>query len=112
MNRKLKRAPFFILFGVAAAFIVGSVVMVLWNAIIPAVFHLGTVTLLQAVGILVLARLLFGGFRGKARHCRNNRPGMMEKWENKHAEDTASINETVRQYTANWQMRYSPDSAL
>jgi hypothetical protein len=40
-------------------------VMVLWNAVIPAVFVGGrSIDYGHAVGLLVLSRILFGGFRG------------------------------------------------
>ncbi len=50
----------------AAIAVVGLVVMLLWNAIVPGVF-LGVRTLdyRQAVGLLILSRILFGGFRGR-----------------------------------------------
>ena len=40
------------------------VVMSLWNALIPALFHGPLVTFWQAAGLLVLCKILFGGFRG------------------------------------------------
>ena len=50
----------------AAIAVLGLVVMLLWNAIVPGVF-LGVRTLdyRQALGLLVLSRILFGGFRGR-----------------------------------------------
>jgi len=39
------------------------VVMLLWNALIPSLFAGPVVTFWQAAGLLVLCRLLFGGFR-------------------------------------------------
>jgi hypothetical protein len=50
----------------AAIAVLGYVVMLLWNAIIPGVF-LGVRTLdyRQAMGLLVLSRILFGGFRSR-----------------------------------------------
>jgi len=41
----------------------GLVVMSLWNALLPAITSLHTITFAQALGLLVLSRLLFGGFR-------------------------------------------------
>jgi hypothetical protein len=47
--------------GIAA---LGWVVMALWNWLIPALFVDGReVTYLQALGVLVLSKILFGGFR-------------------------------------------------
>jgi len=45
---------------VVAAF--GYVTMLLWNALLPVIFHLPMITFWQAVGLLILARLLFGSF--------------------------------------------------
>lgn len=36
------------------------VVMLLWNALMPAIFNLTTITFWQAAGLLILFRLLFG----------------------------------------------------
>ena len=44
--------------------VLGLVVMLLWNAIVPGVFAgVRTLDYRQALGILVLSRILFGGFR-------------------------------------------------
>jgi hypothetical protein len=48
---------------VAAAF--GATVMLLWNALMPAVFGLVSINIWQALGLLVLSRILFGGFGGR-----------------------------------------------
>ncbi len=39
-------------------------VMLLWNAVITSIFGLGVITYLQALGLLALCRILFGGFGG------------------------------------------------
>jgi len=55
-----------------AAFITlgGFIVQQLWNALLPAIFGWKAVTFWQALGLLVLCRILFGGFggRGGSRH--------------------------------------------
>ena|ERR1700761_4504212 len=111
MKRWMKRAPFFILFAVAGAFAMGAIVMVLWNNVMPAVFHTGSITLLQAAGLLVLARLLFGGMRrGGGRHWGNRRD--MAGWRGANRRGHATETSGRYQYTASWQMRYNPESAL
>jgi hypothetical protein len=45
--------------------VLSLVVMSLWNALIPSLFHGPTLQYWQAVGLLVLSRILFGGFRGR-----------------------------------------------
>ncbi len=72
------------LIGAAAlAAILGAVVMLLWNALLPALFGITAVTFWQAVGIVVLAKifggLLFGHRRHRMhpphpRHWRKHRP--------------------------------------
>ena len=52
-------------FFVAAVAAMSAVVMLLWNAIVPALFtSVPAINYLQALGLLVLSRILFGGFRG------------------------------------------------
>jgi hypothetical protein len=49
-----------------AAAVLGWVVMMLWNTVIPVVFVGGRVIdYWHALGLLVLSRILFGGFRGR-----------------------------------------------
>ena len=48
----------------ALALLFGYVVMLLWNWLMPAIFGLGIISFWQAVGIIILAKLLFGGFSG------------------------------------------------
>jgi|SRR5436190_4438812 len=43
-------------------FLGGKVVQLLWNWLMPLLFGLREVTFWQAVGILALSRILFGGF--------------------------------------------------
>lgn len=40
----------------------GAVVRGLWNWLLPSLFHFPPITFWQALGILALSRILFGGF--------------------------------------------------
>ena len=54
------------LLALVAIAVLGWVVMALWNWVIPAVFVGGrAIDYLHALGLLVLSRILFGGFRGR-----------------------------------------------
>ncbi len=55
---------FGILAGIAFALLFGYVIMWLWNWLMPEIFGLKTIGYWQAVGILVLAKMLFGGLGG------------------------------------------------
>ena len=54
----------FVLVVVAIA-VAGFVVMGLWNWLAPDLFGWRPLTFVQALGLLVLCRLLLGGFRGR-----------------------------------------------
>jgi hypothetical protein len=51
-----------IILAVFLAFIFGYFVMLLWNWIMPALFGLPVITYWMGFGIIILARLIFGGF--------------------------------------------------
>ena len=57
------------------AFLLGFVVKALWNALMPDIFGLPEVDYWQAVGLLVLGHLLFGGGHSfhKASHHRTHK---------------------------------------
>lgn len=57
-----KKGLMFFIFFVVAVFVFGAIVMALWNAILPAVIGVKAITFLQALGILLLSKILFGGF--------------------------------------------------
>jgi hypothetical protein len=54
----------------AGLFVFGILVMLLWNALLPEILGAGLITFWQALGILLLSKILFGGFPGK----HNRRP--------------------------------------
>jgi chromate transport protein ChrA len=53
---------------VLAATVLGFVTMGLWNSIVPEVFGARAITFWQALGLLILGRLLMGGLRGRGGH--------------------------------------------
>ena len=61
MNRLRFLAPIVIL-AIAAGF--GAAVMLLWNCLIPTIFGLASISFWQALGLLLLGRILFGSFGG------------------------------------------------
>ena len=58
-----------VFFGIIAigglAILFGFTVMWLWNWLMPDLFGLPTLTFWKAVGVVILSKLLFGGFGGK-----------------------------------------------
>jgi hypothetical protein len=62
VTRLLVIAPLAILGLVIFTFIGGGIVMLLWNWLAPTLFGLQLITFWQAIGLLGLCRILFGGF--------------------------------------------------
>ncbi len=60
-RRMIFIAPLAILGLLLFIFIGGEIVLHLWNWLLPALFGWRQITFWQALGILVLARVLFGG---------------------------------------------------
>lgn len=62
-----------------------AIVMLLWNALIPSIIGWGMINYWQAAGLMILSRLLLGGFggfkkfRGGHHHHRERREGF-RKW--------------------------------
>ena len=63
----LLRGLRFALFGALFVALAGFVTMSLWNWLVPELFHGPLISLPQALGLLLLSRLLLGGFGGGGR---------------------------------------------
>lgn len=79
-------APLAILGIVLFVFLGGEIIMRLWNWLLPSVFGLRQITFWEALGILVLCRILFGGFHGHGagpgwRARRRMEKRMFERWD-------------------------------
>src|SRR5580692_10704587 len=70
-RRGMRKLWIFLPLAILAVAVAGFAVMNLWNWLVPALFAGRTITFWQALGVLVLSRLLFSGFgshRGFGRH--------------------------------------------
>jgi Ca2+/H+ antiporter, TMEM165/GDT1 family len=94
----IKRAIFIPIAIAAGVFIFGSVVMLLWNGILPAVIGVSTITFWQALGILALSKILFGGFGGAHGHHKCNGDGHERKgrWMHLSPEERETMKEEWR----------------
>jgi len=82
---------------VAIATIAGFVVKGLWNALMPVLFGLHTLTFWQALGLLLLAKLLFGGFhRHPGGGGKRWRSQMRERWEQMSPDEREKFREGMR----------------
>ncbi|HEX4758482.1 MAG TPA: hypothetical protein VH308_10880 [Terracidiphilus sp.] len=83
------------LIAITAFIVMGFVLMGLWNWLMPMLFGLKTIGYWQAVGLFILSKILFGGFRGGGgrRHWRNR---MEERWEHMTPEEREKFREGMR----------------
>jgi len=100
MRPRLKRiifiAPLAILGMLLFIFIGGEIVLHLWNWLLPPLFGFRQITFWQALGILVLCRILFGG-HGWHRSGRSNyRRRMSERWERMTPEERERLRQSWR----------------
>jgi len=79
LTKMILIAPLAILGMLIFAWIGGEVVMHLWNWLAPALFGFRQITFWQALGLLALCRILFGGFGMGGGGHRNSRSRMDRK---------------------------------
>jgi hypothetical protein len=100
MNRFNGRKKFFMIIPIViiAVLAFGGIVMGLWNSILVSVLGVKAITFVQALGILILSKILFGGFKGRGGGW-NHRRGM---WEEKMRNMTPEERE---KFKAEWKNR-------
>ncbi|HSY76043.1 MAG TPA: HMG-box domain-containing protein [Bacteroidia bacterium] len=78
-----------------AIFGIGYIVMSLWNCVMPSLFpSIGLLTYWHAIGLLILSKILFGGFHrhhGGWRGRRRMNAAWKEKWANMSEEEKAKF---------------------
>lgn len=95
----IKKGLMFITFFIAFVLLLGFVLMGLWNSILPVVLGVKAITFTQALGILLLSKLLFGGFHGGCR-------GRREQWRLKMQEKMGKMMpEEKEKFNLEWKNR-------
>ncbi|GGF17445.1 hypothetical protein [Hymenobacter cavernae] len=121
MDRKfwLLRGFKFVLFALLFVAAVGSLTMYLWNELVPLLFHGPVINFWQTLGLLLLSRILFGGWgrggHGQASWARKKKI-WREKMESRLSGMTPEQQEKFRQkmQTAcgpQWMRRQAPEAA-
>jgi hypothetical protein len=75
--------------------VLGCAVMALWNWVLPPVTGLHAISFAQALALLVLARLLFGSFRGRRHGGWYWRQRMRSRWEQMTPEERERFREAL-----------------
>jgi hypothetical protein len=105
-QRIAKMIMMVLIFAPLIVFIMGDIVLHLWNWLMPMLFHLPTVTFWQALGLMLLSWILFGGARGAGRgHRRCGGGGFRERFANMPPEEREKMRAKMREWVGN---RVSP----
>jgi hypothetical protein len=79
-NYRAFRVLKIVVFVVFALLLFGFVTMHLWNWLMPAIFHLTRIGFAQALGLMVLSKILFGGFHRHGGGRRGWKRHMEQRW--------------------------------
>jgi hypothetical protein len=90
-------APLAILAMLLFAFIGGEIVLHLWNWLLPPLFGWRQITFWQALGLLALCRILFGGIGRHGPGRSNFRRRMRERCEHRTPEERERFRQRMRQ---------------
>ncbi len=94
----MRKIAGFILIAAAAILFFTFIVMTLWNSILTPVIGVHNIDFGQALGILVLSKILFGGFRGGGWRGRGRywNSEMRNKWQTMTAEEKEKFKQEWR----------------
>ena len=99
MRRKFIFFPFL---AIGALALISYIVMLLWNNLLPDILHVSAITYWQAMGILILSKILFGfggrGGRGGAPWMRHK----MERFRNMSPEEQQRFRDEMRSRCSKW----------
>ena len=93
---RLLRALRIALFASLAAAVLGLLVMGLWNILMPSIFEVRTISFWQALGLLILSKILFGGFRPYRGGDPRWRRRMLERWQKMTPEEREKFVQGIR----------------
>jgi hypothetical protein len=87
------RRPWWFIFGLpfilAFLALAGLVLMLLWNSVVTDIFAIKAIGYWQSVGLIVIARILLGGFHHRRPAYYHDRGGW-DKWRKWHGEEPGS----------------------
>jgi hypothetical protein len=88
----MKKVAKILAIAVAVVALFGAAVMMLWNVLIPDIFHGPTITYWQAIGLLILSHILVRSWGGM-----HNHPWKHDRWKHKLEEKLATLTPEERE---------------
>lgn len=99
-----------ILFGLLMVAIFGGVIMFLWNWLVPDLFGGPTINFWQALGLLLLSKILFSGFNKHGHHGQHKptwKRRIQEKFSTMSPEEREAFKKKMRE---KWCPQSDPDA--
>ncbi len=113
MHKKfwIKKIVGFTVMAFAFGALLSYVVMLLWNGVLAVVVPVATISFAQAIGLLVLSKILFGGFHGKWGGGRGMqwKNELSEKWHTMSPDERDRMKEEWRNRCGTWR---KPNAAM
>jgi Ca2+/H+ antiporter, TMEM165/GDT1 family len=83
---------------IAGTVIFGTVLMLLWNAILPEIIGVHAISFWQALGLLVISKILFTGIHGRHHHFgfHDHSKELREKWISMSSEEREKMRSELR----------------
>lgn len=100
--RRILRVLKFVAIAILVVTVLSLIVMRLWNWLTPALFGWHVITFWQALGLLILSKILFGGFRGRPGRHMYWRGRMMERWAQMTPEEREKFRQSMRGSCGPW----------
>lgn len=109
-----------ILLGILFVSVFGVVTMLLWNWLVPDLFHGPEITFVQSLGLVALSKILFSGLGKHGSHCNQcNSAGQQPYWKNRFYEKFSNMNpdereafkNKMREKWCNWESKGEEDKS-
>ena len=95
-GRWILRGVKFVVFVVLLGIVLSFVVMGLWNWLMPGLFGLHPISFWQALGLLLLSKILLGGLGGRRGPHMHWRGRLVERWAQMSPEEREKFREGMR----------------
>jgi hypothetical protein len=103
------KAPLFLLLSGVLIILFGFIVMLLWNALVPMLFHGPVLTFWQATGLLILVKILFHTHQFNRWSAHGWYPSHYKIWKNRFEARLAAMNPEEREkFKEEWRKRCNP----
>jgi hypothetical protein len=103
----------FFLFGVLGLGLIGLVTMTLWNGLVPVLFSGPVITFWQAIGLLLLSKILFWSWGGKS-HADNGshwKSYWKNKWNSMTPDDRERLKQKMKDKWCGWDSKAPPKNS-